>query len=119
MAVAAVQVPGVQRRQAGDVIVTALNDGFIILPPEALQGIGVDERDAFYRAAGRRPPYPTAVNGYLLQGRRRTILVDAGCGKFMGPYLGKLRANLASAGVKPEDIDTVLLTHMHTDHIGG
>jgi hypothetical protein len=66
MAVAAVQVPGVQRRQAGDVIVTALKDGFIILPPEALQGIGVEERDAFHRAAGRpirRPSAATSCRG--------------------------------------------------------
>jgi glyoxylase-like metal-dependent hydrolase (beta-lactamase superfamily II) len=113
------QAPGFQRRKVGDLIVTALNDGFIILPPTILQGISAEEQDTLYRAAGRRPPFATAINGYLLQWAGRTVLVDAGAGGFMGPHLGKLQANLEAAGITPADVDTVLLTHMHTDHIGG
>lgn len=119
MTTSVLQAPGFQRRKVGDLIVTALNDGFIILPPAILQGISAEEQDMLYRAAGRRPPFATAINGYLLQWAGRTVLVDAGAGGFMGPHLGKLQVNLEAAGVTPGEVDTVLLTHMHTDHIGG
>ena len=113
------QAPGFQRRKLGALVVTALNDGFILLPPGVFVGIGAGELEALFRAAGRRPPFPTAINGYLLQWEGRTVLIDAGAGGFMGPDLGRLARNLAAAGVTPADIDTVLVTHMHTDHIGG
>ena len=46
------------------------------------------------------------------------VLVDMGAGK-LGPYTGKMIENLKHAGVQPEDIDTVVITHAHPDHIGG
>lgn len=46
------------------------------------------------------------------------VLADMGAGK-LGPNTGKLIRNLRSAGVQPEDIDTVIITHAHPDHIGG
>lgn len=119
MTVPTVQVPGIQRWRIGNTIVTALNDGHLVLPTDALQGISIEERDLLYRAAGRRPPVATAINGYLLQASGRTVLVDAGAGSLMEVTLGKLRGNLAAAGVSPESVDVVLLTHMHVDHIGG
>jgi glyoxylase-like metal-dependent hydrolase (beta-lactamase superfamily II) len=113
------QVPGIQRRKFGDIVVTALNDGFIMLPTEAVQGIAAADSAALYRSAGRRPPCRTAINAYLIQSPHNTVLVDAGCGKFMGPHLGRLPANLHAAGVLPHEVDRVLITHMHTDHVGG
>ena len=47
------------------------------------------------------------------------MLVDSGCGGNMGPSLGRLAENLAALGVAPGGIDTVLLTHLHPDHVGG
>jgi glyoxylase-like metal-dependent hydrolase (beta-lactamase superfamily II) len=113
------QVAGIQRRRIGDVIVTAVNDGFIIIPPEALQGLDVSERDAIYHGAGRRPPFASAINAYLLQWPDRTVLIDTGAGTLMGPDAGKLGRNLESAGVVPADVDLVLITHLHPDHVGG
>ncbi|MBN2214503.1 MAG: MBL fold metallo-hydrolase [Bacteroidales bacterium] len=46
------------------------------------------------------------------------VLVDMGAGK-LGPNTGKLVRNLKSAGIHPGDIDTVIITHAHPDHIGG
>ena len=46
------------------------------------------------------------------------VLVDMGAGN-LGPKTGKLVKNLRSAGIKPEEIDTVFITHAHPDHIGG
>ena len=113
------QVPGIQRRRFGDFVVTALNDGFIMLPPEAVRGIAAADSAALYRSAGRRPPCRTAINAYLIQSPDCTVLVDAGCGMFMGPHLGRLPANLHAAGVPPAEVDWILITHMHTDHVGG
>ena len=113
------QVPGIQRRKIGDTLVTALNDGHIMLPVEAMTGVSAEESDALYRAAGRRPPYATAINAYLVQTPDQTVLIDAGSGRYMGPLLGRVRTNLAHAGVSPEDVDVVALTHMHSDHVGG
>ena len=46
------------------------------------------------------------------------LLVDTGAGNF-APTTGKLIPNLKAEGISPEDIDTVILTHGHPDHIGG
>ena len=119
MTVATEQVPGVQRYRLGEVLVTALSDGSIAIPAAYLSGVDEAECDAIYRAAGRRPPFASAINAFLLQWDGRTVLVDTGAGGSMGPGAGRLPASLHAAGVAPAAIGTVLLTHMHGDHVGG
>nr|WP_246726205.1 MBL fold metallo-hydrolase [Rhizobium lusitanum] len=58
------------------------------------------------------------IGCYLVRGDGRTILIDAGAGGFK-QWGGLLKANLALAGVQPSEIDTILLTHAHPDHVGG
>jgi glyoxylase-like metal-dependent hydrolase (beta-lactamase superfamily II) len=59
------------------------------------------------------------VNAFLVHSGGKLALVDTGCGGAMGTTAGKLPANLAAAGVRPEEVDAVLLTHMHPDHSNG
>jgi glyoxylase-like metal-dependent hydrolase (beta-lactamase superfamily II) len=46
------------------------------------------------------------------------VLVDTGGGG-IGEHTGKLQTNLETVGVDAMDVDTVLLTHIHPDHVGG
>ncbi|MDR1273030.1 MAG: MBL fold metallo-hydrolase [Odoribacteraceae bacterium] len=56
--------------------------------------------------------FPNAINAFLVKAEGRLILIDTGLGK-------QLFAHLQALGVSPEQVDVVLLTHMHGDHIGG
>jgi glyoxylase-like metal-dependent hydrolase (beta-lactamase superfamily II) len=56
--------------------------------------------------------FPIASNVFLVKTPERNILVDAG-------YATKLFSNLNSLRINPDQIDAVLITHMHGDHIGG
>ena len=47
------------------------------------------------------------------------LLVDTGRGTSGGPGVGKLVQNLRREGIDPADVETVILTHGHRDHIGG
>ena len=58
---------------------------------------------------------PASVNVFLLRREGRVILVDAG----NGGRRGRMLATLKAAGIQPDAIDDILLTHMHGDHIGG
>jgi len=59
-------------------------------------------------------PYPSV----LIDTGQHRVLVDTGEGS-LEPTTGKLIPNLRAEGIAPEDIDTVILTHAHPDHIGG
>ncbi|GAA4055649.1 MBL fold metallo-hydrolase [Nonomuraea soli] len=59
---------------------------------------------------------------YLLRGDEGHVtLVDTGIGPASdwAPAPGHLLSELAAAGVEPGDVDTVIITHMHSDHYGG
>jgi glyoxylase-like metal-dependent hydrolase (beta-lactamase superfamily II) len=60
----------------------------------------------------------SAYFGLLINTGRQLVLVDTGAGHLV-PDTGQLIANLRAAGIAPEQIDTVILTHAHLDHIGG
>ena len=54
----------------------------------------------------------------LIKTDRHLVLVDTGAGS-LGPNTGKLIQNLEAEGVSVNDIDTIILTHGHPDHLGG
>ncbi|WP_321529917.1 MBL fold metallo-hydrolase [uncultured Desulfuromonas sp.] len=53
----------------------------------------------------------------LVQADDHNVLIDSGAGDFL-PTAGRLIANLHTIGIEPEQIDDVLLSHAHPDHIG-
>jgi glyoxylase-like metal-dependent hydrolase (beta-lactamase superfamily II) len=55
---------------------------------------------------------------YVNTGAHR-VLVDMGAGDYLAPRTGKLLQNMNAAGIDPTQIDTVVITHAHPDHIGG
>lgn len=105
-------------RQIGDFHITALSDGNMSASLDLLSGIKKSDADVIQGIAGIDEPGAIHINCYLIRGRGRVILVDAGTGS-LNNTAGQLTENLAAAGVSPDDVDTVLLTHCHPDHIGG
>jgi glyoxylase-like metal-dependent hydrolase (beta-lactamase superfamily II) len=55
----------------------------------------------------------------LLKRSGNLILIDAGIGSHIPDITGSLPEKLATIGVRPEEISTILITHLHVDHIGG
>ncbi len=114
------QVPGAYRAQVGDFEITALLDGTIPLDTGLLKNARPGEIDPLLaRMFVGNPKMLTAVTAYLVNTGAELVLVDTGMGAHRGPALGHLPANLRAAGVDPAQIDAVILTHMHGDHIGG
>ena len=113
------QAPGVHHRAIGDIVVTALNDGVVEAAFEWLTGLDADDATKLHHAAFRAVPPRVTVNAFLLHTPDRLVLIDAGCGGAMGPGLGRIAANLATMGVAPGDVDAVVATHLHPDHVGG
>ena len=103
---------------AGDLTVTAVSDGLMSAPLSLLSGISREEAEHLQRHSGLASPETSAIGAYLIRGRGNTVLVDTGTGGANGVG-GELIANLARLGVGPEEIDAILLTHAHPDHIGG
>jgi glyoxylase-like metal-dependent hydrolase (beta-lactamase superfamily II) len=113
--------PGFYRFKIGEFEALALNDGGAAFPlPATWPAVPEEKSAAELKAVGL--PVDTArfpFNVLLVKIGSELILVDAGCGAMFGPMGGRLLANLAAAGVKPEQITAVILSHGHGDHHGG
>jgi glyoxylase-like metal-dependent hydrolase (beta-lactamase superfamily II) len=114
------QVPGFYRMKVGDLEVTALFDGLGVFDPHWLKGRKAT-MDGVAKALHEDPHMlEGSETGFLVNTGKQLILVDAGAGTwFGGGALGRLAGNLRSAGYVPEDVDLVLVTHLHSDHVGG
>jgi len=112
------QAPAINRKKIGAMAVTMLSDGYLDVSFELLKGIDGAEAEALLGQRGVSRLPRININTYVVQTGDRTILIDSGAGGLNG-WGGRLQVALVAAGIDPLEIDTVLLTHGHPDHIGG
>jgi len=87
---------------------------FVNAPKEHLKKVLRDHNLDITKWKEYVSPYPSL----LINTGQHRVLVDTGAGG-LELTTGKLIPNLRAEGIAPEDIDTVILTHAHGDHIGG
>ena len=112
------QVPGVYRKRIGDIVITAIADGFLDGDVDVLLNIAPDESRQIL-SEHFRPARRTAVNAFVIHSQNRVALIETGCGSYMQDTAGKVMQNLTAAGIRPPDVEAVLLTHVHPDHSAG
>ena len=112
--------PGFFRMMLGNFEITALSDGTVDLPVDKiLSNTTPGKVDQALSKVFLKAPLETSVNGYLINTGTKLVLVDTGAASLFGPTLGKLVNNLKAAGYTPDQVDAVVITHMHPDHVGG
>jgi Metallo-beta-lactamase superfamily len=113
------QAYGINRRKIGDVVVTLINDSSEEFSFDILSdNITADEAKGLLTAANLPPIPRMAVNVYVVQDEHRTNLNDGRETNCLGTG-GRLHYALSAANIGASQIDTILLTHAHPDHVGG
>lgn len=124
-AVTVADVPKEQTARAyrlalGDFQIVALSDGTVPLDlHKIMTGTNETEIDALLARSFLANPVETSINAYVIEADGRVLLVDTGAGELFGLVGGKLVKSLAAAGYRSDQIDDILITHIHADHSGG
>lgn len=117
--------------QVGSVSILGVSDATVDYPwpleqlfPGPSASTWAEYRASFPAVFANPTTYRSDYTCYLLRAPGRTILVDTGMGPSTAPLAalfgrgGQLLDKLAAAGVRPEDVDMVVLGHLHPDHVG-
>lgn len=114
--------PGFRRIKVGALEVIALNDGITRRPlgEEFVTNAPLEQVKALLASQGLPTDYvDIPYTAFLVVSGRTKILIDAGFADNGPPTAGRVRTHLAAAGYQPQDIDHVLVSHFHPDHIAG
>jgi glyoxylase-like metal-dependent hydrolase (beta-lactamase superfamily II) len=119
---ASAQGPGVYRFKLGDYQLTALFDGVWYLPIDdsfVKNASGVEVNQAL--AAAFLPPnvLPISFTALMVNTGAKLVLIDTGTAGQIADTAGSMLDNLKVAGIRPDAIDTILISHFHPDHIDG
>jgi len=115
------QAPGFYRFKVGDLEVTAINDGFATRPLAGFIKNASDQDVEKALAAAFLPtdkiviPFTTLV----VNTGGKLVLLDTGNGDAGAPTTGLWMKNFRAAGFDPANVDTILISHFHGDHING
>jgi glyoxylase-like metal-dependent hydrolase (beta-lactamase superfamily II) len=118
------QSPCFYRFNVGAAEVTVVSDGPLSIGDPKGTFIGVPD-DELRKMLSDNFLSPTNVvleqNSPVVNIGDKLVLFDTGLGttKGFGPTTGRQQKSLAEAGIKPEDIDAVVFSHGHPDHVGG
>jgi glyoxylase-like metal-dependent hydrolase (beta-lactamase superfamily II) len=112
------QSPGFYRGYLGAFEVVALSDG---TASRRLDDIMSDPRLVREELSADHISEPVAIsiNAYLINTGSHLVLVDTGAGELFGSSGGLLSSNITAAGYGADQVDVILLTHIHADHSGG
>lgn len=116
------QVPGIYRFTIGDIEVSAILDGYLGLNPALVIGFDQQKAETTLLSSFKDPDtqkMEISVNGFIANTGDKLIVIDTGSDDLLGPTTGRFHENLKHAGFNPDDVDAVILTHLHPDHIGG
>ncbi|GBD50155.1 MBL fold metallo-hydrolase [Methylopila sp. Yamaguchi] len=104
----------------GRFTVTALSDGYADMPFSYFPGRTPAQVEAEAKAqfSARPSGVRFLFNQYLVEDGASRILIDAGPAGSIG-QTGRLPEALSARGLRPDQIDAVVVTHLHQDHMGG
>lgn len=111
---------GHYRFRVGDISATVLSDGLIGGPPRiyASNAPEAELQEVLRRAFLPADRITLNLNTLLIEVDGKRILLEAGAGQTMGPLGGRIFDNLATIGLRSADIDAVVISHTHPDHVG-
>jgi glyoxylase-like metal-dependent hydrolase (beta-lactamase superfamily II) len=113
-----------RKYKVGDIEVFSLLDGMRDVPLREgmIKNVTVEQIKAALRAAGFADTHsPLMFTAWAVRVGDQLALIDSGTGghPIYGQGNGKLLQSMVAAGLDPKAINTILLTHLHGDHIYG
>ncbi len=118
------QAPYFYRFKLGNAEATIVSDGVLPLGDPTQAFLGLSKEEIARQLSSNFLPLENAVleqNALIVNTGNHLVLFDTGMGtaKDFGPTTGKLLNSIKQAGIDPKDIDAVVMSHAHIDHLGG